>query len=267
MSCSSSVSPLGTFRKLPPETRLNIWRFLMPLSVPPPTPKRQSGFREVDSSDIDDRPKSQLSILRASRELYEEVPNELYRRELCFYICVGRLGFSIKNYHGLLSYYRRTPLHRFRNVAIELEAPADSIDMALLSDGMKSVMSVPEFMIVGNLIGPVFLHQIDIRFVNRAAGTTWSRPGGWKGTIPESLILNSDYFLGPFRLLDILGKLKIHVPEGFENHRFVTHCIRDVMTSMWSLPYDLGNYKSRRLQREFNILQEEFSQIPCRGRR
>lgn len=259
MSYSSSLSPLGTFKKLPPEIRLNIWLFLMPPSVSPP--RRQSGSGEVDRSDIYERPKSRLSILCASRELYEEVSNELYSRELCFYIRVGYPGFIIKHDHSPMSYYQWTPLHRFRNVAIELEAPADSIGPGLLLRGMESVMSVAEFMIFRNWICRVLLHQIDIRFVN-GAGTTWTRPGGWNESIPESLIIDSDYFLGPFRLLNCLGNLKIHAPEGFEDYGLVSHCIRFVTTSIWSSRYGLSTYRYRRLQTEYYRLQEKFLQIP-----
>lgn len=233
----------------------------MPPSVPRSPPKRQSGFGEEDRPVIYERPKSRLSILGASRKLYEEVSNELYGRELCFYIRVGHPGFSIKHDHKSVGYYQWTPLHKFRNIAIELEAPADSIGAGLLLRGMESVMSVAHFIILRNWIGPVLLHQVDVRFVN-GAGTTWTRPGGWDESIPESLIIDRDYFLTPFRLLGDLGNLKIHAPEGFEDYGIVPDCIKYVSTSRWTLQYGLNTSRYRRLQKEYYRLQEKFWQIP-----
>lgn len=271
MSCSQNLSPLGTFRKLPPETRCNIWRFLMPSSMPPSPHQTYIGeLEDFDRSDIYKRPESRLSILCASRELYEEVSNQLYGRELCFYICVGMPGFGIKHDHSSMSYYKYTPLHRFRNIAIEIRAPADSSGPGRILRGMDSVMDIVKFIIFQahpKSIAPAFLHQIDIRFVN-GAGTTWSRAGGcWQQSVPECLILDNDYFLGPFRLLSNLGSLKIHVPDEFGEYQFVTNSIRDVTTSMWSPRYHLRNLKRRWLRKEYYRLDEKYFQIPCEMRK
>lgn len=59
------------------------WRFLMPTS---PLNHQEITMKSegLDSRpDIHKRPQSRLLILRASRELYEEISKELYRRESC----------------------------------------------------------------------------------------------------------------------------------------------------------------------------------------
>lgn len=75
--------------------------------------------------------------------------------------------------------------------------------------GMRFVMAIVDLLLFDfymKLSVLVCWHQIDIRLIN-GADTTWFG-AGWQQSIPERLILDTDYFLGPFKVLSNMGSLK-----------------------------------------------------------
>lgn len=245
MSSAQGLSPLGSFGKLPPEIRCNIWRFLMPQSQNPHRSQSKEESEKLIVSGICDPPQNRLAILCASRELYEEVSEELYRRELCFCICPGQASFTVKDVPSSLARnFVNTPLDRFRIIAIEIQAPESSHPEQVI----EGVLSVIEFV---SLIfeffkrleqrpgppGPVFLHQINISFLNRTCAT-WFRAGVWQRSLPGNPTCDLVNILCPFRLLSKIGSVKIHVPDGLEDDEFITNCIAvavvQINTRIWS---------------------------------
>ncbi|MCJ1343635.1 hypothetical protein MMC31_001831 [Peltigera leucophlebia] len=234
MSSAQDLSPLGSFRKLPLEIRWNIWRFLMPHLREPCYPQSQEESEKPMVSGISKSPQNWLSILCASRELYEEVSEELYRRELCFCICPDLDSFTVKDVPSSTARnFANTPLDRFRNLAIEIQAPDSSRVQRL-----RIVIPVLEIIsLISNMFfeklkkrpsppSLVFLHQIDISFVNRTCAT-WVRAGQFQRSVPEPPRCDIDYFLSLFRLLSKIGSIKVHMPEGLEDGIFVTDPITD----------------------------------------
>ncbi|KAL8661678.1 MAG: hypothetical protein Q9202_005370 [Teloschistes flavicans] len=99
---SSSFKPikmidgLGALHKLPPEVRLMIWQHFIPPDSPTDAELKQ---RRHQPCELSAQPPTAghglLSILRASRQIYEEVVEELYRKR-SLTICFNTANFTAK---------------------------------------------------------------------------------------------------------------------------------------------------------------------------
>ena len=251
MRCDEAPSPQGTFSKLPPELRYNIWRFLMPELRPPYDDEVREERERLYIAGKGDYYPNRLSILRTSHSLYEEVSHELYRSELCFYVC-PKEDIVVVAAKGLPSseicHFTNTPLDRFPKITVEIQAPVkdDPGQVILGRDSVWRIVSLFMDFIKeqrrqqrSDQSNKIILPRIDIKLLDQSSATWFDAVADdWQRSIPEYPEEDDiDFFLSPFRFVRGIGCAHIQLPDGLDEDLFFT--MRELVTGM-QLPDEFG---------------------------
>ena len=230
MPCDKEPSPQGTFSKLPSELRCNIWRFLMPDLRHPlddeVRKKRDRHFMAGKGYFYSNR----LSILCASRSLYEEVSYELYRSELCFCVCPKEEPVTVKGLPSSeISHFTNTPLDRSPRITVEIQAPIKE-DPGQVIQGRNSVWQIVSLIFDfikkrgqrSDHSNQFILPRIDIKLFDQGSATWFdSVADDWQRSIPGYLEEDEiEFFLSPFRFVKGIECAHIQIPDGI-GRRFI----------------------------------------------
>ena len=247
MPCTEEPSHQGTFSKLPPELRCNIWRFLMPDLRPPFDDEVRKERERLFVAGKGDYYPNRLSILRTSHALYEEVSYELYRSELCFCVCPKEEPVTVKGLPSSeISHFTNTPLDRFPRITVEIQAPVkdDPGQVILGRDSVWQIVSlildfIKERGQRSNHSNQFNLPRIEIKLLDRSSATWFDRVAyDWQPSIsayPEEDDI--EFFLSPFRFVRGIGCAHVQLPDGLDDDLFFS--MRELVTGM-QLPDEFG---------------------------
>ncbi|MCJ1226571.1 hypothetical protein MMC12_003224 [Toensbergia leucococca] len=211
-------SPLGMFSKLPPELRCSIWQYLMPGHEHQDTRKFYHRARRLRHSK--EPTSSKLAILRASRFLYQEISEELYRNRI-LYFCIdpARTRLDEKDMFGKFS-QDFTDFGRFAKINIEIFAPA------IHHSGQFARVRIQTMELYCALSRSPRLPEIAIHFLEKESATWGSQNGPCVfSTFAEEGDLG--LFVEFFQSLRGVPHVKIHLPPQLIDDGRLNACIEE----------------------------------------
>ncbi|KAI9934529.1 hypothetical protein AWENTII_005974 [Aspergillus wentii] len=261
-----SSSALGVFAKLPPEIRLNIWEHLWDDLFP-------FGVRNFKLPKLYIG-RTTLAILRASRQLYEEISHHLYAnltleihispryfaKDWALFICknphaVWRIESEKEAvWYGFLDF----PYYKAKiEIVLHAPSPDDPAQVHLVWHRAHKIVDFLNQM-------PV-LRAVTIRLHPFGVENDWCRNGRANRSIPYMDLRDYDIAFLPFTRLRNVEKIEAvtHSRELDEaiNWRIIKHGREYILRRHWILP-DIPKYE--KVARAFSYLDLYLAQVHYR---